>query len=174
MAAEFTRSGPEAIFLVVVALPRYLGRHECVAATVVIAASAAPPGNLRAGEGRGLDRGVADRRVGGGDGRARLGAAPRAGRPAPAAGLLRGQVPAVELLEGGGVLIGGVFFLVPGFVSDVLGLLWLVPPLRRTIIRWALRRALIVPAPAGRAGANSGPRIIEGDFRRDDDPRFPR
>lgn len=91
-----------------------------------------------------------------------------------AAALLRGQLPAVELLEGVVVLVGGILFLIPGFVSDVLGLLCLVPPVRRAIIRWVLRRALIVPAPAGRAGANSGPRIIEGDFRRDDDPRFPR
>src|SRR3569833_210310 len=66
-----------------------------------------------------------------------------------AAARLRGQLPAVELLEGVVVLIGGVLFLVPGFVSDVLGLLCLVPPLRRAVIRWALRRALIVPAPAG-------------------------
>src|SRR3569623_3344490 len=115
MAGEFNRSGPEALFLVVVALPRYLGRHECVASTVVIAASAAPPGYLRAGDGRGHDRGVADRRFGGGDGRARLGADTRAGRPDLAArgrGPAARPVAAVELLEGVVVLIGGVFFLV--------------------------------------------------------------
>jgi UPF0716 protein FxsA len=53
----------------------------------------------------------------------------RAGRPAEK-----------ELTDGMLVGLGGVLILVPGFVSDVLGLLLMLPPSRAVARRWWLRR----------------------------------
>ncbi|MET8847200.1 FxsA family protein [Amycolatopsis sp. NPDC004625] len=55
--------------------------------------------------------------------------AARSGRPAEK-----------ELTDGMLVGLGGVLILVPGFVSDVLGLLLILPPSRALARRWWLRR----------------------------------
>ncbi len=58
----------------------------------------------------------------------------------------RGRVPAREVADGALVLLAGALLLTPGFVSDVVGLLLLVPPvravLRRALTTWAARQLL--------------------------------
>lgn len=49
--------------------------------------------------------------------------------------LARGEVPTRELLDGLVVLIGGVMICVPGFISDALGLLLMIGPVRHLLIR---------------------------------------
>jgi UPF0716 protein FxsA len=55
-----------------------------------------------------------------------------------------GRPPHREALDGMLVVLGGALILLPGFVSDVLGLLCLLPPTRRLLGRgltwYALRR----------------------------------
>jgi len=60
----------------------------------------------------------------------RLGAAVSAGRS-----------PGQEVLNGALVLLGGVLLIIPGFISDVLGLLALFPP-TRALMRRPLARNL--------------------------------
>ncbi len=48
--------------------------------------------------------------------------------------LAQGQIPAIEILEGIALLVGGALLLTPGFFTDILGFLALIPPLRRGII----------------------------------------
>jgi UPF0716 protein FxsA len=54
-------------------------------------------------------------------------------------GIAVGRPPGREVLDGALVLIGGVLFILPGFVSDVFGALLLAPPsragLRRLLVR---------------------------------------
>lgn len=57
------------------------------------------------------------------------------------AALASGRVPADEVLTGALVLFGGALLLTPGFATDALGLLLMVPP-ARTAIGTALRRRL--------------------------------
>ncbi len=45
----------------------------------------------------------------------------------------RGQLPAIELIEGLILLISGVLLLTPGFFTDMLGFLALVPILRQRL-----------------------------------------
>jgi UPF0716 protein FxsA len=52
-----------------------------------------------------------------------------------------GRVPAKEVLDGGLIMFGGLLLLTPGFITDVLGLLLLVPP-TRALVRRALARRL--------------------------------
>jgi UPF0716 protein FxsA len=46
------------------------------------------------------------------------------------AAVAAGQPPARAVIDGALVLVGGVLFIVPGFLSDVVGLSLLLPPTR--------------------------------------------
>ena len=51
------------------------------------------------------------------------------------------RLPAVEVVDGALVLIGGTLLLTPGFLTDIAGLLFVVPPTRAVINRAIRRRA---------------------------------
>ena len=83
--------------------------------------------------------------------------------------LQSGRPPAREVADGVLVIFGGALLLTPGFLSDIFGLLLLVPPtravIRRLFLRQALRRLTITLATGAqmpRSRPRSGP-------RRDDD-----
>ena len=77
----------------------------------------------------------------------------------------RDQVPALELLDGALILVAGLFLLLPGFLTDIVGFLLLIPPLRRLLIS---RYVHILPVHPHAAGPERGPRVIEGQWRRED------
>ena len=52
----------------------------------------------------------------------------------------RGLLPEEGLMSGVLVLAGGLLLVMPGVISDVLGLLLLFPPTRRLVARWVRRR----------------------------------
>ena len=56
------------------------------------------------------------------------------------AALAEGRVPAREVVDGVLVIFGGAFLLTPGFCSDVVGALLLLPPTRAVIRRVLARR----------------------------------
>jgi UPF0716 protein FxsA len=82
--------------------------------------------------------------------------------------LTRGEFPAAVLAEAGGAWISALLLMIPGFFTDALGLLCLIPALRRFVIRLLLSRA---PPPdrGGPRPPRQGSRTIEGDFTREDD-----
>lgn len=47
-----------------------------------------------------------------------------------------GQMPGEAILDGICVLSGGIFLLTPGFVTDLAGLLLLIPLTRKFVKRW--------------------------------------
>ena len=51
-----------------------------------------------------------------------------------------GRVPAAEVLDGGLVIFGGACLLTPGFISDVVGIVLLLPPTRAVLRRILVRR----------------------------------
>jgi UPF0716 protein FxsA len=51
-----------------------------------------------------------------------------------------GRVPAREVLDGALVIFGGALLLTPGFLTDVLGLILLLPPTRALVRRVLTRR----------------------------------
>lgn len=81
--------------------------------------------------------------------------------------MAQGENPAQEALEGILLAIGGVLFLLPGFISDGLGLLCLFPPTRHLLVRYWLKQAggAFVHVPVNRNAAGPGEDIIEGEFR---------
>jgi UPF0716 protein FxsA len=68
--------------------------------------------------------------------------------------LRAGRVPAREVADGVLVIFGGALLLTPGFLSDVVGLLFLLPPtralIRRVFLREAMRRIAVSMAGARR------------------------
>ncbi len=62
--------------------------------------------------------------------------------------LAEGRVPGREVMDGAMVIFGGALLLTPGFLSDILGLILLLPP-TRAIVRTILVRRF-------------GPRIVSG------------
>src|SRR5919112_88345 len=53
-----------------------------------------------------------------------------------------GRVPAREVLDGALVIFGGALLLTPGFITDILGLVLLIPP-TRAVVRGLLARRLM-------------------------------
>lgn len=76
------------------------------------------------------------------------------------------EVPALELMDGALILVAGLFLLLPGFLTDALGFLLLVPPVRQALIRRYVR-FLPLHSVHGEA-RRAHPRVIEGRFRRED------
>ncbi len=85
--------------------------------------------------------------------------------------LARGELPAMEMLEGVLLVVAGALLLTPGFVTDTLGFLLLAPPLRRALIQRFVGSAnMPFEAPPGQRGRSGHtPRTIEGECRREDD-----
>ena len=53
-----------------------------------------------------------------------------------------GRLPAAEVFDGALILVAGVLLVIPGFVTDAIGLLLLVPPIRAVARRFMSRRVL--------------------------------
>ncbi len=56
----------------------------------------------------------------------------------------RGELPGGELADAVLVLVGGILFILPGFITDVIGLICLVPvtrPIARRVLGWAVGRS---------------------------------
>lgn len=45
--------------------------------------------------------------------------------------LAAGQVPQTEMVEGILIFVGGLFLLIPGLITDFIGFLFLIPPIRQ-------------------------------------------
>jgi UPF0716 protein FxsA len=106
--------------------------------------------------------------------------------------LARGEAPTDELVDGGLLIAAGAFLLTPGFVTDLAGLLLVLPP-TRIPVRWVLKKYFVVPmvdektggfatgnvwtagfppsdTPSGTDGGSSGgDDYVDVDFERDDD-----
>jgi UPF0716 protein FxsA len=51
-----------------------------------------------------------------------------------------GETPLPVAVDGGAQVFAGLLLAVPGFFTDAIGLLLLIPPVRRLAVAWALRR----------------------------------
>jgi UPF0716 protein FxsA len=59
--------------------------------------------------------------------------------------LQMGHLPTDELIDGALILVGGALLLTPGFLTDVLGFAFVIPPLRavvKNLLRDYLRRTM--------------------------------
>lgn len=93
-----------------------------------------------------------------------------------------GRPPIEPVVDGVFLLLAGAFLISPGLLTDLLGLVLLIPPVRRGIARWAFARFLTsgdvhVEIFSRRTRPGSPPRstpsgdgsVIEGEFERLDE-----
>lgn len=82
-----------------------------------------------------------------------------------------GRFPLETMLDSYILVMAGCLLVAPGFISDAIGLLLLIPPVRRFGIRWVVPD--LGPRPAGPSPGSSGkserPIVIEGTFERIDE-----
>jgi len=84
--------------------------------------------------------------------------------------MAEGRVPHREVVDGVLVIFGGAFLITPGFISDIAGILFLLPPTRAVIRRLLIRRLgrrVLVTEPRGRYD-------VDGSARDYDDVPQPR
>jgi UPF0716 protein FxsA len=80
-----------------------------------------------------------------------------------------GRMPARELADGALILIGGTLMLTPGFVTDVLGIVLILPftrPVARRLLAAVVARRLVIIPPGGRGPRDGGP-IVPGEVSED-------
>jgi UPF0716 protein FxsA len=83
----------------------------------------------------------------------------------------KGESPVGPALDGMGIFVAGLLLLLPGFLSDAIGLLLFVPPLRRWLIAFVFRRVLqggTHPAGERTSRFGAGGRGDGGGFRKSD------
>ncbi|MDX1449871.1 MAG: FxsA family protein [Acidimicrobiia bacterium] len=77
----------------------------------------------------------------------------------------QGQLPGRELTHGAAILVSGALLISPGFLTDVIGFLLLVPPIRDSIhnrVRSSLESRITVIGPGMTADSRqSTPDIID-------------
>ncbi len=96
--------------------------------------------------------------------------------------LATGQAPAEEMVEGVLLVVAGAFLITPGFLTDTLGFLWLIPQSRdwfaKKLVKLGWFKA--VNTSSFQAGSSQSPHaqtnhsktqddcVIEGEFERKD------
>lgn len=90
-----------------------------------------------------------------------------------------GQVPGRELVNGVMIVVAGILLLIPGFITDTLGLLLFIPAVRNVAWRFLRSRVTFISPPGGMRGRGSpgaggtpaqGPRTIDlntGEYSKD-------
>ncbi len=87
--------------------------------------------------------------------------------------LAEGRVPGREVMDGALVIFGGALLLTPGFLSDILGLILLLPPTRAVVrkilvARYGSRLVATAATGAGSRVFGFGARPARGAARHDD------
>jgi UPF0716 protein FxsA len=90
-----------------------------------------------------------------------------------------GRVPHRELFDGVLVIFGGAFLITPGFLTDIVGVLLLLPPTRALVRRWLIRRGGRMFGISVATGRRSTPASrqdwdVEGTAYEADQPRLDR
>ncbi len=105
----------------------------------------------------------------------------------------RGELPAGEILEGVMLAVGGALLLTPGFITDIVGFLCLLPFTRKPMVAALMRQGVVMasygrtrqssfqesatgtvyrqaerPPPSSDPRGVGGNNVIDGDFRRED------
>jgi UPF0716 protein FxsA len=86
-----------------------------------------------------------------------------------------GRDPAAPIAHGALIMIAGVLLMIPGFFTDIVGLLLLLPPVRRLLIRGGASRMTVRAATYVRPGPARQPsEVIEAEYEvLDEPPRRP-
>jgi UPF0716 protein FxsA len=92
--------------------------------------------------------------------------------------LSAGRIPHREIVDGVLVIFGGAFLITPGFITDILGFLLLIPPTRSLFRRSLQRRLERRAVPIGGTDRSTARRVpreydVEGTATEHDPPPSP-
>ncbi len=97
--------------------------------------------------------------------------------------LAQGRIPAVEMAAGAQLLFAGGLLLTPGFVTDFIGFLLMVPQVRLHLASWLITKGLFkanqsstfyhssyqqTDFSADQNSSSKGGRVIEGEYKDED------
>ena len=81
--------------------------------------------------------------------------------------MMNGELPARAMFDGALLFLSAILLIIPGFISDAIAILLLLPPVRWLLLRTVIRRA--IPFPQGHEPNFRRADTIEGEFRREDE-----
>jgi len=79
-----------------------------------------------------------------------------------------GILPAYEMIEGPIILAGGLLLLTPGFITDILGIVCLIPSLRKRIAQYIIENSLIQQRGSFTEESSTRTNVLEGEFEKED------
>ena len=87
----------------------------------------------------------------------------------------QGELPALGMIEAVMLFFAGALLLTPGFFTDTIGFILLIPPLRKVLSLWLLERSgmiVQIRTQQSHTRASRPQDFIEGDYqRRNDDEK---
>ena len=81
--------------------------------------------------------------------------------------IMNGELPARAMFDGALLFLSAILLIIPGFISDALAILLLLPPVRWLLLRMMIRR--VVPFPQGHDPHFRRSDTLEGEFQREDE-----
>ncbi len=100
--------------------------------------------------------------------------------------MAQGKIPAMEMMEGIALAVAGVLLITPGFITDSIGFLCLIPASRQAIIRYLMTKTTVHRGFGAKSGgfqsdqyqqkpqseSDAKPskigKTLEGEYRRED------
>ena len=79
-----------------------------------------------------------------------------------------GILPAYKMIEGPIILAGGLLLLTPGFITDILGIVCLIPSLRKRIAQYIIQNSLIQQRGSFTEESSTRTNVLEGEFEKED------
>ncbi|MET1416339.1 FxsA family protein [Roseibium sp. HPY-6] len=74
-----------------------------------------------------------------------------------------GRAPGNEVMQGAMIVLASIFLLIPGFVTDAVGLLLFVPPVRAALANFIIARSNVVIVQGGAARNRSDEGVVDLD-----------
>lgn len=84
--------------------------------------------------------------------------------------VMAGKTPAIEVLEGIILLVGGLLLMVPGFFTDAIGFLCLIPVTRQALAKRFVLKSVGNVSTHSHTGQKDN--VFEGEFTRRTDDRL--
>ncbi len=74
-----------------------------------------------------------------------------------------GRAPGNEVMQGAMIVLASILLLLPGFVTDAIGLLLFVPPVRAALSNFIVSRSNVVIVQGGPGGRTSDEHVVDLD-----------
>lgn len=77
--------------------------------------------------------------------------------------------PTNEIIKSASLLIAGFFLLIPGFLTDILGIILLLPPVQHVFVKFIVPKITITSRFTSKSQAYQANDVIEGEFKHKND-----